>query len=120
VKRHVARLAVTVCTSAVLLAGCSSGHSKPTATKQQLVAKLSQETEFSQLKRSVDQAKIDLLVGCIADYLLDKGKGSDIDAYVAGTKQLDSVKGFDSESNAEKVGKDCVAKAGIPTATSSS
>ena len=100
-RRIPALLAVSAITVA---AGCGgSSHSA-----SDIAAKLKQEPTFTQLKKVLPGDKYDKAINCIADYLKDKGKGADIDSWLAGKMPLEQVKGSDTESNASATAAKCV------------
>ncbi len=101
------RLALTAASGALLLAGCGGAS----ASVDDIVTQLGKEPEFAAVKAALPAKQYDKAVTCIAEYLHDKGKGSDVDDWVAGKKKLADVRGSDSESNASKKAQDCVKEA---------
>lgn len=94
-------------TAAVAAAGCGgTSHSADDVAKQ-----LKKEPTFVELKKVLAGDKYDKAIDCIANYLHEKGKSADIDAWLSGKKRLEDVKGSDSEANASATAEKCVKNA---------
>jgi protein involved in sex pheromone biosynthesis len=116
--RSPARAIVAALAAVALLAGCGSSGGDAKSTVDQIAAKLGAETSLADMKTAIPDAQFTAYVRCVAQFIHDKGKGSDVDAWVNGDKSIDEVRGFTSESNAQKAGQDCLTQAGVSTGAS--
>ncbi len=99
------RIPALLAVSAITVAASCGGSSHSAGD---IAAKLKQEPTFTELKKVLPGDKYDKAINCIADYLKDKGKGADIDSWLAGKMPLEQVKGSDTESNASATAAKCV------------
>lgn len=103
--------------AALLLSACSS---EAAPSKDQLVSKLSDAPDFASIKSAVPADQYNSFVGCIADFLEQKGQASDLNEYISGKRSLNDVRGSGSESDAQAAGKQCATQAGIGQSSASS
>lgn len=104
------RLTLAAVTGALFLAGCGGGGGT-SASVDDIVNQLGKEPEFAAVKAALPAKQYDKVARCIAEYLHDKGKGSDVDDWIAGKKKLAEVRGSDSEENASAQGGKCIKEA---------
>lgn len=98
--------ALMAATGVLLLAGC--GNDRPSASVGEIVQHLGQEPALSTVKRVLPAKQYDQAVRCVADYLHDKGIGSDVDDWIAGKRTIEKVRGTDSRADARAAFAGCL------------